>query len=132
LTPRPAPPPSAGRVNLLIFFAFALAALVLLAHTLVDVYQARAAVAGAVRPATGGIEADTALLPALARTTLLTDRLARVSQGVNDSLTQVAGSMRKIDATIVAVRSDALSIARSVRSIAGSAAFTERGLVAID
>jgi uncharacterized phage infection (PIP) family protein YhgE len=122
LMPRPAPPPRAIGVNLVLFFAFALAALVLLTHILVDVAQARTSVAETVRPAVAGIEADTALLPDLARTSRLTERLATAAQHVNDSLTDVVGSTLNIDATIVRVRSDSASIARSVSSIAGSAA----------
>ena len=87
LMPRPAPPPRAIGVNLVLFFAFALAALVLLTHILVDVAQARAGVAEAVRPAVAGIEADTALLPDLARTSRLTERLATAAQHVIDLLT---------------------------------------------
>ncbi len=130
--PRPAPPPKAIGVNLVLFFAFALAALVLLTHIVVDVAQARAGVAEAVRPAVAGIEADTALLPELTRTSTLTGRLATASQGVNHLLTDVVGSMRSIDATIVRVHSDSASIARSVSSIAGSAATISRRLANLD
>ena len=130
--PRPAPPPKAIGVNLVLFFAFALPALFLLTHILVDVAQARASVADAVRPAVAGIEADTALLPELDRTSALTDRLAAASQGVNTSLSDVVGSMRNIDATIVHVRSGSGSIARSVNSIAGSAATINRSLANLD
>lgn len=132
LTPRPTPQTSANGVNLLLFFAFALAALVLLTHTLVDVYRTRAAVADAVRPAVGGIEADTALLPALARTNQLTGRLATASQHVSGSLTDVAVTMRHIDPTIRRVRSNSLSIERSVSGIAGSSGTIERRLVALE
>jgi len=131
LMPRSAPPPKAIGVNLVLFFAFALAALVLLTHIVVDVAQARASVADAVRPAVTGIEADTALLPELARTSTLTGRLATASQGVNDSLTDVVGSTRNIDAAIVRVRSGTASIARSVSSIAGSAATLNRRLASL-
>jgi len=130
--PRPAPPPKAIGVNLVLFFAFALPALLLLTHILVDVAQARASVVDAVRPAVAGIEADTALLPELDRTSTLTDRLAAASQGVNVSLSDVVRSMRNIDATIVRVRSGSRSIARSVSNIAGSAATISRGLASLD
>jgi len=132
LMPRPAPPPRAIGVNLVLFFAFALPALLLLTHILVDVAQARASMAEAVRPEVAGIEADTALLPDLARTSGLTERLATAAQGVNDSLTDVVDSTQHIDATIVRVRSDSASIARSVSNIAGSAATTSRRLANLD
>jgi methyl-accepting chemotaxis protein len=132
LMSRPARPPKAIGVNLILFFAFALAALVLLTHILVDVARARASVADAVRPAVAGIEADTALLPELARTSKLTGRLAAASQGVNNSLTSVVAATRHIDATILHVRSGTQSIAGSVSSIAGSAATVNRRLANLD
>jgi hypothetical protein len=130
--PRPAAPPKAIGVNLVLFFAFALTALVLLTHILVDVARARASVAGAVRPATAGIEADTALLPDLARTSQLTERLATAAQRANDSLTDVVGSTQTIDGTIVRVRSDSEAIARSVNGIAGTTATVSRRLTDLD
>jgi uncharacterized phage infection (PIP) family protein YhgE len=128
LTAAPAPPPRAIGMNLVLFFAFALPALVLLTHTLVEIKQTQASVAEAVRPAVGGIAANTALLPALARTQLLTARLASSSHGINDSLTATVSATRDVDIRIAHVRSDSQSIEASVAGIATSTSATYRGV----
>lgn len=124
----PQPPPRAIGVNLVLFFAVALAALVLLTHTLVDIKQIQAGVTDAVRPATDGIQANAALLPALARTGELTGQLASGSQAINESLAAVVSSTRHAGTRIASVRSDSLSIADSVAGIARSTSSTTRGV----
>jgi ABC-type transporter Mla subunit MlaD len=121
-------PPRAIGVNLVLFFAGALAALVLLAHTLVDITRIRAGINEAVRPATTGMAADTALLPTLAATTVLTGRLSAAADGINAALAEVARSMDDVDPRIDRVRADSRSIAGSVAGIAESTSLTGRGV----
>jgi len=132
LTHQPSTAPKAIAVNLVLFFGFALAALVLLTHTIVDISRVRAAVADSVQPETRGIQADTALLPELAHISGLTAQLASASHGVNDSLTDVAGATRNIDATIQRVQSETQTIRQSVHGIAGSAASVDERVAALD
>lgn len=122
------PAPRAIGVNLVLFFAFALSALVFLAHTLVSIRQTQAGVAHAVRPAVSGIEADTALLPALMRTRQLTGGLASASQGINDSLTAAVTYTRDINTRLATVRTDSGAIADSVSGIANSTIAETRGV----
>lgn len=129
-TMTPAPPRAMG-ANLLLFFAFALAALLLLTQTLVSVTQVQADVNDAVQPATSGIVDNTALLSQLTHTNQLTGQMLEAAQHINGSLIEVDGATQQISTRIDRVRSASLDIATSVAGIRVSSAVALRGVAGL-
>lgn len=130
-TPSPAPPRAMG-VNLVLFFAFALCALVLLTRTLVSVTQAQAGIRDSVQPATGRIVNNTALLHQLARTNQVAAHVRIAGDGVNASLTDVASATRQLVTQFGDVRDGTGRIDRSVAGIAASSADVQRIVLSLE
>lgn len=114
--------PSAGQrraiaVNLVVFFVFALTAVVMLTRTAVAANSINGEVATAIEPSVGGINHQTRQLPALDRTARLTDRIARAARPLSGRLTGVVSATDRIDANLVATRTSVASIGRTVDGI---------------
>jgi ABC-type transporter Mla subunit MlaD len=132
-------------VNLVVFFAFALSSVVMLSRTLVAAVQIDEDIEQAIKPATGGIEANTALLSILGRLQPLTAQIAEtagplgplVSQidtstsDLNRSVAEVDGSVRSIAAHVDGIDAAVGSITATVNDIApvvGSSRHQAEGL----
>lgn len=118
--------PRAMGVNLVLFFVFALCALVMLTSTLVSVSQVQVSVRDAVRPATSGIAHDTNLLPKLTRTNHLAGRMSRAGRDVNASLTSVGATTQRLAGQLGEVRSGTDRIDSSVTGITDSSSEVRR------
>lgn len=119
------PPPGGRRaitINLVIFFFFALTALIFLSSTVISVRAIDADVATAINPATEGIESDTALLAKLNETVVVTGRLSDSTARFPDDLATAANAMNRTNAALVSTNASVKSIYRSVTGIDASGA----------
>lgn len=109
-------------VDLILFFGFALTALVMLTHTAVSANAIDRDIAGAVNPPLNTIEQATALLPALDSTGQLTGSIVDGTAPLGGDLAAIAASTGAIRASVHGIEGDVTSIQRSVTSIDGTVA----------
>lgn len=144
------PAPGARRampVNLVIVFAFALAALVLLARVLVSAAQIDNNVAAALNPAVVAVESDTTMLNRLDGTVVATGQLSEsvsafdtdlgsaakataqmrtLGRSTDESVDQIQGSVAGINTSVAGIKKSVTSMGSSVRGVEQSSASIRR------
>lgn len=104
-------------VNVMIFFAFALTALVFLTRSAAAANAINRDVSAAIAPATVGINASTSEIPQLDRTVVLTSKIAGATKSLSGHLGHVVVSTTNIDANLTAVDADVRRIGSTVGGI---------------
>lgn len=119
-------PEPAGRraigVDLILFFLFALAALVMLTRITVSANEIDRDILASVNPPLTEISESTALLPALERTGELTSSIVTETAPLRPDLDAIVASTDGIRTSVYGIESDVTAILRSVTSIDGTAA----------
>lgn len=119
-------------VNLVLFFAFALIALLFLTRTVVSAVQIDANVGEAVKPAVGSIQENTALLPALDRTVALTSQIETSSNAIGADTSAVTNATDHINSMMAVIYQDVQTIGTAVVSIDSSVASIRLGVNSVD
>lgn len=107
-------------VNLVIFFAFALAALAFLTRTVLSAVQIDANVDHAIKPVIGSVQANTALLPALDNTVRLTNQIKASSTTIGTAAASVDADTAHINSTMTTIYRHVKSIETAVNGITSS------------
>jgi methyl-accepting chemotaxis protein len=118
LTAQPAPGQRrAIALNVMIFFAFALTALIFLTKSAVAANAINRDVGESIAPTTVGIKASTSKIPQLNETMVLTGRIAGGTRTLSAHLAHVVGSTKNIETNLAAIQSDVNGIGASVNGI---------------
>gem|GEM_PF-6715290 len=104
-------------VNLVVFFLFALTAVILLTRTAVAANSINRDVASTIEPATDGINADIKRLPVLDRTVRITHRIAGAAEPVSTHLEGVVQATGHINRNLASTREQVITIGTSVEGI---------------
>jgi methyl-accepting chemotaxis protein len=115
---RPAPGQRrAIAANVMIYFAFALTALVFLTKSAIAAQAINRDVGDAIAPATVGIDASTSRLPQLDRTMRLTGKIADGTKSLSGHLDGVVSSTGSIDDNLTLIGADVDEIGTTVHGI---------------
>jgi hypothetical protein len=118
LSRRPAPGQRrAIALNVMIFFAFALTALIFLTKSAVAANAINRDVGESIAPSTKGINASTSKIPHLNDTVLLTGKIAVATKTLSGHLGHVVDSTKNIDTNLTAIETDVNGIGASVDGI---------------
>jgi hypothetical protein len=118
LSRRPAPGQRrAIALNVMIFFAFALTALIFLTKSAVAANAINRDVGESIAPSTKGINASTSKIPQLNDTVLLTGKIAVATKTLSGHLGHVVDSTKNIDTNLTAIEADVNTIGESVDGI---------------
>lgn len=104
-------------VNVIVFFAFALAALVFLTKSAVAANAINRDVGAAIAPSTVGINKSTSALPALNSTMALTEKIAKATDPLAGHLGHVVTSTDNIDGNLSQIQGDVTEIGETVEEI---------------
>lgn len=117
--------PSSGQrraitLNLVVFFAFTLTAVVMLTRTAMAANAINRDVASAIEPAVVGINEGTKGLPVLDTTAQVTGKIAAAAEPLPGHLASVVDSTGRIDSNLASTQKSATGIGSSVDSIKAS------------
>jgi hypothetical protein len=104
-------------LNVMIFFAFALTALIFLTKSAVAANAINRDVGESIAPATVGINTSTSKIPQLNETMILTRKIADGTRNLSAHLAHVVDSTNNIKANLTAIESDVNGIGESVNGI---------------
>jgi methyl-accepting chemotaxis protein len=104
-------------LNVMIFFAFALTALIFLTKSAVAANAINRDVGESIAPTTMGIDSSTSKIPQLDQTMVLTGKIADGTRTLSAHLAHVVGSTKNIEANLAAIQGDVTGIGESVNGI---------------
>ncbi|MFI5626428.1 hypothetical protein ACIA03_23415 [Nocardioides sp. NPDC051685] len=109
-------------INLLVVFAFALAALIFLTRTAVSTAQLDDSIESAINPETSGLARDTRLIRELDHTAAATNEIVRTAKPLSGHLSETAVALHSVRRDLATTDDSVANIERSMRGIDDSAA----------